>query len=282
VERVGPSTDTSLRVANGNGFSPSGNHLGVNLAFTKFLFVVPREDDAASAARVRAAGGLIARGFFNDFDAEGPRDAQAHETIQFLVAQEPVAGDSGIGAARYAAQVSSNYRPRLREIEIELRRRLADVGDIVSLEGADRTPRYTSSELYEYAYRRAGQRKSGRIARNVFVLPINKSADWWQKSALDRHAYFYPHVDVTSGCPVHGHAKTADAGLTTIYRRLYHNPDGYERAGEYDFVTYFECEDEHLSTFEQVCASLRDTAKNPEWKYVTEGPLWKGRRTLKW
>lgn len=81
---------------------------------------------------------------------------------------------------------------------------------------------------------------------------------------------------------MHGHAKTADAGVTTVYRRLYHNPDGYERSGEYDFVTYFECEDEHLSTFDEVCAALRDTTKNPEWKYVTEGPLWKGRRTLKW
>jgi hypothetical protein len=55
-----------------------------------------------------------------------------------------------------------------------------------------------------------------------------------------------------------------------------------ERPGEYDFVTYFECEDEHLSMFDQVCASLRDMARNPEWNYVTEGPLWKGRRTLKW
>lgn len=282
VERLADSTDTSRRVANGNGFSPSGNHLGVNLAFTKFLFVIPRKDDDASAARVRVAGGLIARGFFNDFDAEGPRDVQAHETIQFLVADGPATGDSGIGAARYAAQVSSKYRPRLQEVEAELQRRLADAGEVVSLDGADRTPRYTSSELYEYAYRRAGQRKSGRIARNVFVLPINKSSDWWQQSSLDRHAYFYPHVDVASGRPVHGHAKSADAGVETIYRRLYHNPDGYERSGEYDFVTYFECEDEHLSTFDQVCAALRDTSKNPEWKYVTEGPLWKGRRTLKW
>src|SRR5258706_398729 len=152
-----------------NSFSPSNNHLGANLAFTKFLFVISRDDDA-SATRLRSAGGLIARGFFNDFDADGARDVQPHETIHFLVAD------------------------------------------------------------------------------------------------LERHAYFYPHVDVATGCPASGHARSADAGISTIFRRLYHNPDGYARAGEYDFVTYFECEDEHVATFDRVCASLRDTAKNPEWK----------------
>ena len=34
--------------------------------------------------KLRAAGGIVARGFFNDFDAEG-RDTPPHETIQFLV-----------------------------------------------------------------------------------------------------------------------------------------------------------------------------------------------------
>ncbi len=79
-----------------------------------------------------------------------------------------------------------------------------------------------------------------------------------------------------------GHARTADAGISTIFRRLYHNPDGYERAGEYDFITYFECEDAHVHTFERICAALRDTTNNPEWSYVKEGPLWQGKRVLKW
>lgn len=277
-------------MANGNGFSPSGNHLGVNLAFTKFLFVVQRRDDLAGTAKVRAAGATVTRGFFNDYDADGTREIQPHETIQFYLAQDgPVAGsradsvaDDGIGAARYAVQVSGKYRPRLHEFELELRRRLGDAGDVIALDGAERTPRYTSSELYEFAYRRTQPRKSGRVARNMFVLPISKTPEWWQLSSLERHTFFYPHVDSGSGCPVHGHARTAQDGIQTIFRRLYHNPDGYERQGEFDFITYFECEDEHIETFCRIHESLRDTARNPEWRYVKEGPLWRGQRVLRW
>ena len=266
----------------GGGFSPTGNHLGVNLAFTKFLFVVPRRDDPIALARLRTAGSSISRGFFNDFEADGTRDTQAHERVQFYVACDSLPGDSGIAASRYAAQVSGKYRPRLNELEAELRRRLGDAGEVIALDGAERTRRYTSSELYEYAYRRAVPRKPGRVARNVFVLPISKSAEWWQLSSLERHTFFYPHVDSNSGCPVHGHARTAQDGIATVYRRLYHNPDGYERPGEFDFVTYFECEDEHVPTFCRIHESLRDTARNPEWRYVKEGPLWRGHRVLRW
>ena len=79
-----------------------------------------------------------------------------------------------------------------------------------------------------------------------------------------------------------GHARAAEEGIASIYRRLYHNPDGYERPGEFDFLTYFECEDPHVETFGRVHAALRDTARNPEWRYVEEGPLWRGHRVLRW
>ena len=102
-------------------FSPSNNHLGANLAFTKFLFVISRDDDAIGT-RLRSTGGLIARGFFNDFDADGARDVQPHETIHFLIADRERPEDGGLGAARYAVQVSGKYRPRLQEVEAELRR----------------------------------------------------------------------------------------------------------------------------------------------------------------
>lgn len=116
----------------------------------------------------------------------------------------------------------------------------------------------------------------------MFVLPISKTPEWWQLSSLERHTSFYPHVDSGSGCPVHGHARTAQDGISTIFRRLYHNPDGYERPGEFDFITYFECEDDHIQTFCKVHEGLRDTARNPEWRYVKEGPLWRGHRVLRW
>ena len=101
------------------------------------------------------------------------------------------------------------------------------------------------------------------------------------KQALDRQTYFYPHAD-REGARVKGHALAAEPGISTIFRKLYYNPDGHGRHNEWDFVTYFECADEHLATFDQICRSLRDVRQNPEWRYVTEGPEWRGKRVQRW
>jgi hypothetical protein len=263
---------------NGNGNGISGNQIGVNLAYTKFFFLTPARDDETTRGKLRAAGAIVARGFFNDFDAEG-RDSPPHETIQFLLR----ADDNGHPAAGppLAVQVRSKYRPRLAECDVELRRRVGDVAEVSSFEGAVRVPQYTSAAMHAYAYKDAMARGSGRVQRNVIIIPMNKSAEWWEKAALDRQTYFYPHAD-GMGARVKGHARAAEAGIATVYRKLYYNPDGHGREGEWDCVTYFECADEHLDTFDRICASLRDVRQNPEWHFVTEGPEWRGRRVLRW
>ncbi len=268
-----------------NGAGPNGN-----LAFTRFLFVIARTDDDAHGARLRAAGANIARGFFNDFDIDDTRETQvqAHETIQFLVRDpetKPLSEDAPaphINTARYVVQITSKYRPRLQEIDDEFRRRLGDSSETISIEGAARNPRYSSPEMVNYSNRGAPPRRSGRLSRNAIIIPIRKAAEWWQKSTLERHSYFYPHVDHASASPVKGHALAAEKGIGSLFRRVYHNPDGYQRANEFDFLTYFECDDEALPVFEQVMTSLRDFHQNPEWRYVEEGPIWRGRRVLRW
>lgn len=266
-----------------NGSGP--NHLGVNLSFTKFLFITPRVNDEATRARLRVVGSAVARGFFNDFDSDSVRDPQAQplETINFLAAatgrDDPHAPQAH---PPYVAQVSAKYRPRLYEVEQELRRRVADLGDVTSLDGALRAPRYTSAELYAQVYKPAAARASGRIVRNAIILPIRKTEEWWAQSTLDRHAYFYPHVDGATGAHVKGHARAAEAGIGTIFRRLYHNPDGYQQPDQYDFITYFECADDQLPIFESICRALRDDRQNPEWRYVVEGPEWRGHRVMHW
>jgi hypothetical protein len=259
----------------GNGFA--GNHLGVNVAYTKFFFVTPSRDDETSRVKLRAAGGIVGRGFFNDFDAEG-RDAPPHETIQFLIRVSNGGEPTG---APYAMQVCSKYRPRLKETDVELRRRVGDFAEVTALEGAVRVPQYTSAEMHSYAYKGAIARGSGRVQRNAIIIPMRKSKEWWDKAALERQTYFYPHSDAT-GMRVKGHARAAEPGISTIFRKLYYNPDGHGRDGEWDFVTYFECADEHMGTFDQICQQLRDPRQNPEWRYVTEGPEWRGRRVLRW
>jgi hypothetical protein len=253
-----------------------------NLTYTKFLFVLPYEDDIATLAKIRTAGSNICRGFFNDYDADGSREAQPQETIQFLAADSVPPGRDGIGAARYVVHVSANYRPRLQEVACELKRRVGDAADIIIYDGAERMPRYTSAEMRAYAYKPALSRQSGRVATNAIILPMSKSAEWWEKTALERHSYFYPHHGDASGSPVKGHAKAAEAGIKKVFRRLYHNPDGYHRDKEFDFITYFECTDENLAVFEHICRALRDESQNPEWKYVLEGPEWRGKRVLRW
>jgi hypothetical protein len=265
---------------NGNGAGFAGNHLGVNLAYTKFFFVTPEKDDETTRAKLRAAGGIAARGFFNDFESEG-RDTPPHETIQYLLRADhgsPAAAPLG---APYALQVCSKYRPRLKDTEVELQRRVADFAEVTAIEGAVRVPQYTSAEMYAYAFKPAMPRGSGRVQRNVIIIPMNKAKEWWDKAPLDRQTYFYPHAD-RSGALVKGHARAAEAGIPSIYRKLYYNPDGHGRANEWDFVTYFECADEHLGTFNQICQALRDVRQNPEWRYVTEGSEWRGRRVLRW
>lgn len=274
----------------GCGQGGNGAPVGANLAYTRFLFVVARTDDDAHGARLRTAGANIARGFFNDFDIDDTRETQvqAHEAIQFLVRDPdttpPAAGPSKppLNTARHAVQITSKYRPRLHEIDEEFRRRLGDSADIITIEGATRNPRYSSAEMVSYATRGAPPRRSGRMSRNVIIIPLRKTAEWWRQSVLERHACFYPHVDGATARPVKGHALTAEKGISSLFRRIYHNPDGYERPAEFDFVTYFECDDEALPVFEQVMTSLRDVDQNPEWRYVDEGPIWRGRRVLRW
>ena len=124
---------------NGNGYAVGGNHLSANLAYTKFLFIAPLDGDSdAMAARLRQAGAVVARGFVNDFDAEGTRE-QGLETVQFFVAGPPDVPDAprdGLAAAPYALQVSGKNRPRLQDAEAELRRRVGETGQVWAIDGA--------------------------------------------------------------------------------------------------------------------------------------------------
>jgi len=264
----------------GNGRAPSP--VGVNLVHSTFFFITLPTDGNGARTAVKTAGAAVARGFFNDFDATGGRDAQTLETIHLLVCDDPVACDEGIRSASYVAQVSAKYRARLDEVDQELRRRLGDVAHVRAIHGALQVPRYTSAELHERAYARAVCRQSGSAMPNVILLPMSKSAEWWSMTALERHQYVYPHTPPGAARAAKGHAMAAEEGVSTIFRRLYHNPDGYQRPAEYDFLTYFECEDRHLPVYDRIVAALRDERQNPEWRFVTEGPEWRGRRVLRW
>jgi hypothetical protein len=74
----------------------------------------------------------------------------------------------------------------------------------------------------------------------------------------------------------------AEAGIACLMRRTYKTETEPAPEGAYDFVTYFECADADVPTFHRVAASLRDVDRNPEWRFVREGPTWHGRRVATW
>ncbi len=263
-----------------------GPQLGVNLAFTRYFFVRPAQLDDSVRQRLRAAGDQLARGFFNVFDLEGGgRDSPPHEMIQFFSLNglgEDVSASEARPSATHVVQVTSKYRPSLNDAEKDLRRRVGDLAEVTTLTGAVRVPQYTSVEMYAWAYSQAKGRSSGRNTRNAIILPIRKTAEWWEMPAMERHQFFYPHHDRATSQNVPGHAELGRAAASRVCRRLYYNPDGEGRAGEWDFITYFECADEDLALFDDTLAAVRDVSRNPEWRYVEEGPLWRGRRSLRW
>jgi hypothetical protein len=110
------------------------------------------------------------------------------------------------------------------------------------------------------------------------VIPQNKTAAWWAMDWMQRESFFLPRYDAQARLVAQGHALAAAAGIPYIVRRNVHAPEHYGREGNYDFVPYFEFAEEHTAIFRAVMTALRDTAQNPEWAYVREGPEWWGRR----
>ena len=37
-----------------------------------------------------------------------------------------------------------------------------------------------------------------------------------------------------------------------------------------------------LPVFDRVLSALRDVDQNPEWRFVEEGAMWRGKRVLRW
>ena len=85
------------------------NHLGVNLLFTKFIFVTPSRDDEAEKNRLRAAAATVARGYFNDYEGNGNSDSSPQDSLQFLVSDHV----TGIGSVTPRSPIATaSIQPR--------------------------------------------------------------------------------------------------------------------------------------------------------------------------
>jgi hypothetical protein len=244
------------------------------------LSVPPAARQVVAGAAVPALAERL--GLRNEFE---PGSGHPPEAIAFLRrADATPAGiaDDELLHADAVVHVASATADRVAEFCDDLSRLLRPAIRPRLLRGVVRPANYTGTAMYNFAYAHQVVQQPGTVAPNAFLLPMSKTTGWWEKGWMERHTYFLPRYDGSGRMLNEGHALAAAAGIECLMRRTYKNTVEPAPAGAYDFVTYFECADEDVPRFHEVRAALRDTAKNPEWTFVREGPTWHGRRVAGW
>jgi hypothetical protein len=235
---------------------------------------------AAGAGRITALAERL--GLRNEFE---PGAATARDSFAFarrVEATRAQIADEDLAEARWVIHVASRGPEPVREFCGEVSRWLAPVARIRVLRGVSRPRNYTSAAMNNWAYARQVVQQPGGVMPNAFIVPLSKTEGWWRKGWMERHTYFLPRYDDEGRMVNEGHALATEAGIACLLRRTYRAESQPAATGEYDFVTYFECADESVPTFHAVCAALRDVKRNPEWRFVREGPTWHGRRVATW
>ena len=228
-------------------------------------------------------GALAARlGFVNEFDPGGTPPRESIAFLRRLGAVPADIADLDIRQADGVIHVASRRPEAIAEFCGEASRLLTPAARVRVLQGIVRPKNYTGAAMDNWAYARAVVQQPGTVMPNAFLVPLSKTAEWWRKDWMERHTYFLPRYDDQGRMVTEGHALATAAGIPCLLRRTYRNATEPAAEGEYDFVTYFECADADVLTFHEVCAALRDTTRNPEWRFVREGPTWHGRRVASW
>lgn len=221
-------------------------------------------------------------------DESEPGDDHPAHAIAFLrrvdAAPAPRAADLADDALLATAAIVHVAAPAPGPVAAlcgELTRLLAPAAPPRVLGGVVRPMIYTGNAMFNFAYAHRVVQQPARAAPHAFLVPMSKTAAWWQMGWMERHTYFLPSY--RDGRMVHqGHALASAAGVASLMRRTYCHPVEPAPPGSYDFLTYFECDDAGAPVFHEVCAALRDEQRNPEWAFVREGPTWHGRRVAGW
>lgn len=244
------------------------------------LSVPPGMREAAAAAPVARLADRL--GLHNEYQ---PGEGHQPGTVAFLRREEAVPGDVAddkLLGTEAVVHVAAEASEPVGEFSAELARLLAPAASLRVLGGVMRPKYYTGIAMHNFAYAHQVTQQPGPVMPNAFLVPITKTAGWWEKDWMERHTYFLPRYAETGRMLHEGHALAAAPGIPFLLRRTYKSPVQPAPAGCYDFLTYFECSDEDVPRFHEVCAALRDVGKNPEWKFVREGPTWHGRRAAGW
>lgn len=120
--------------------------------------------------------------------------------------------------------------------------------------GVTSNARYTTKD--EKADLGKKQAALGRAeATHAALIPIKKSAKWWELTQDERRAVFEEQSK---------HTTVGLKYLPAVARRLHHCRDLGE-AEPFDFLTFFDFSKDDAKAFDDLLAALRATA---EWKYV--------------
>ena len=221
-------------------------------------------------------------GLRNEFD---PGDPPARESFALLRRQSATPfdiADEGLLAADWVIHVASKRGEVVDDLCHGVTKLLAPIARARVLRGVVRPKNYTGAAMNNWAYGHAVVQQPGTVMPNAFLCPMSKTPEWWRKDWMERHTYFLPRYDEQGKMVSEGHALATEAGIPVLLRRTYKSVSDPAAEGDYDFVSYFECADAAIPTFHAVCAALRDVKRNPEWRFVREGPTWQGRRVSSW
>jgi hypothetical protein len=244
------------------------------------LSVPAASQAAAAAADVPALAGRL--GLRNEYDSAGGDPPQSIAYLRRVSAAPGEIADDGLLGAEAIVHVAAMAPEPVTEFRTELARLLGPAVTQRVLAGAFRPLSYTGQAMFNFSYAERVVQQPGDVMPNAFIVPMSKTAEWWQKDWMERHTYFLPRYDDAGKMASQGHALAAAPGIACLLRRTYQSMAQPAADGEFDFITYFECTDADIPVFRDVCDALRDVTRNPEWTFVREGPSWHGRRTATW
>lgn len=265
-----------------------------NLSCAAFCFFdLQRTLVGTEAARFVAEIEDVVKDYFNDFHADNQSTTRETRTVAFLrtaqnLCQAAPPSDfktawtspiNGLMLNSHGLVVLMNSdKFALEQDAIRLEAVLENLGPRLSVWGALREENYTHREFQQYLSMYAPNRKNGHDAPLMCLLPVNKTADWWNMDMLRRQHFFYPRYDAAAEVGERRHFHLGAEHMKLFFRRLYHSMVGYQRENAFDFMAGFEMAENRHDTFMALLSALRDTAQNPEWGYVHEGTLYFGRR----
>ena len=240
-------------------------------------------DPGRVAAAQPEVSALAARlGLHNEFEPGADHPLEAIAFLRRVGATPADIADDELLRADAVVHVASQSAAPVAELCSALARLLGPAAHPRVLGGVVRPMSYTGNAMYNFAYAHRVLQQPGAVMPNAFLLPLSKTAAWWAKDWMERHTYFLPRHDDAGRMVSEGHALASQAGIGCLMRRTYKHEVEPAPAGAYDFITYFECADPDVPTLHEVCGALRDVGRNPEWRFVREGPTWHGRRVATW